>query len=62
MGGLKLMQSMFEAGVVDEVHLRAWPTTRGKGVRMFEGRYDMQLIKSESFENGVVMLRYEMKK
>jgi len=56
------MQFMFEAGVVDEVHLRACPTTRGKGVRMFEGRYDMQLIKSESFENGVVMLRYEMKK
>lgn len=61
-GSLKLMQSMFEAGVVDEVHLRVCPTTRDKGVRMFEDRYDMRLIKTESFENGVVMLRYEMKK
>jgi dihydrofolate reductase len=61
-GSLKLMQSMFEAGVVDEVHLRVCPTTRGKGVRMFEDRYDMRLIKAESFENGVVILRYEMKK
>ena len=56
------MQFMFEAGVVDEVHLRVCPTTRDKGVRMFEDRYDMQLIKAESFENGVVMLRYKMKK
>jgi dihydrofolate reductase len=61
-GSLKLMQSMFEAGVVDEVHLRVCPTTRGKGVRMFKNRHDMKLIKAESFENGVVILRYEMKK
>lgn len=61
-GSLKLMQTMFEAGVVDEVHLRVCPTTRDKGVRMFENQYDMRLIKADSFENGVVMLRYEMKK
>jgi len=61
-GSLKLMQFMFEAGVIDEVHLRVCPTTRGKGVRMFEDRYKMKLIKAESFENGVVMLQYEMKK
>ena len=61
-GSLKLMQSMFKAGVVDEVHLRVCPTTRGKGVRMFEDRHDLQLFKAESFENGVVMLRYKMKK
>ena len=61
-GSLKLMRSLFEAGVVDELHLRVCPTTLGKGVRMFEDRYDMQLIKAQSFENGVVMLRYEMKK
>lgn len=54
------MQSMFEAGVVDEVHLR--PTARDKGARMFQDRYHMQLIKAQSFENGVVMLRYEMTK
>ena len=61
-GSLKLMQSMFEAGVVDELHLRVCPTTRGKGVRMFAERYDMQLVKARSFEHGVVMLHYMMKK
>jgi dihydrofolate reductase len=55
------MQSMFKAGVVDEVHVRVCPTTRGKGVPVFEERYDMQLIKAESFENGVVILQYKMK-
>jgi dihydrofolate reductase len=61
-GSLTLMHSMFDAGLVDEVHLRVCPTTRGKGVRMFKERYNMQLIMAESFESGVVMLRYGMKK
>jgi dihydrofolate reductase len=61
-GSLKLMQSMFEAGVVDEVYLRVCPTTRGRGRRMFGSRYDMQLIEAQSFESGVVVLRYKMNK
>ncbi|HEY5750086.1 MAG TPA: dihydrofolate reductase family protein [Chryseolinea sp.] len=61
-GSLTLMQSMFEAGVVDEVYLRVCPTTRGRGARMFEDRYDMRLLEAQAFESGVVMLRYGMKK
>ena len=61
-GSLKLMQSMLKAGIVDEVHLRVCPTTRRNGRQMFEDQYDMRLIKAQSFENGVVMLRYAMKK
>lgn len=59
-GSLTLMQSMFDANLVDEVELRICPTTRGKGVRMFTDRRDMHLIKSTEFENGIVLLRYAM--
>jgi dihydrofolate reductase len=61
-GSLTLMESMFDAGVVDEVQLRICPTTRGKGTRMFEDRQDMKLIEAKSFENGIVLLRYDIKK
>src|SRR6266496_1998655 len=60
-GSLTLMKSMFEAGLIDEVRLLVCPTTRGKGRYMFTDRRDLQLIAAESFENGVVMLRYEVK-
>ena len=56
------MQSMFDANVVDEVQLRICPTTRGKETYMFKDRRDMQFIEAKSFENGVVLLRYDIKK
>jgi dihydrofolate reductase len=61
-GSLTLMQSMFDAGVVDEVQLRVCPTTRGKGTYIFKDRRDMHLIEARSFENGIVLLRYDIKK
>ena len=61
-GSLTLMQAMLDADVVDEVQLRVCPTTRGKGKHMFADRRDMTHIEANSFENGVVLLRYGMKK
>ncbi|WP_368074275.1 dihydrofolate reductase family protein [Arthrobacter sp. 24S4-2] len=61
-GSLKLMQSLMDAGVVDEVQMRVCPTTRGKGKRVFEDRQDLSLLEATPFENGVVLLRYEIKK
>jgi dihydrofolate reductase len=61
-GSLTLMQYMFDADVVDEVQLRVCATTRGKGTYMFKDPRDMHLIEAKSFENGVVLLRYDIKK
>jgi len=61
-GSLTLMQSMFEADVVDEVQLRVCPTTRGKGTHMFKVRHDLHLLEAESFKNGILLLRYGLKK
>jgi dihydrofolate reductase len=61
-GSLKLMQSLMDAGVVDEVRMLVCPVSRGKGTRIFEDRQDLLLLEATSFENGVAILRYEIKK
>ena len=61
-GSLKLMHSLLATGVVDEVQMRVCPASRGKGTRIFEDRRDLKLVEAASFENGVVLLRYEIKK
>jgi riboflavin biosynthesis pyrimidine reductase len=59
---LKLMQSLLDAGVVDEVRMLVCPASRGKGTRLFEDWQDLKLGEATSFENGVPLLRYESKK
>jgi dihydrofolate reductase len=61
-GSLKLMHSLLDAGVVDEVRMLVCPASRGKGKRVFEDWQDLKLVEATSFENGVALLRYEIKK
>jgi dihydrofolate reductase len=61
-GSLKLMHSLLEAGVVDEVRMLVCPASRGKGTRIFEDRQDLKLLEGTAFENGLVLLRYEIQK
>ncbi|MFI6172052.1 dihydrofolate reductase family protein [Nocardia sp. NPDC051052] len=61
-GSLTLMQSLLDAGLVDEVHMRVCPATRGKGRRVFQDRQDLKVLEATAFDNGVVQLRYEIKK
>jgi RibD C-terminal domain len=42
-GSLKLMHSLLEAGVVDEVRMLVCPASRGKGTRIFEDWQDLKL-------------------
>jgi dihydrofolate reductase len=57
-GSLSLMQSLFDARLVDEVRLLMCPTTRGAGRRFFEDRHDLALLRAAGFDNGVVLLEY----
>jgi dihydrofolate reductase len=61
-GSLRLMHSLLDAGLVDEVRMLVCPASRGKGTRVFEDRQDLKLVEATSFENGLVLLRYEIKK
>ena len=61
-GSLKLMHSLLDAGVVDEVRMLVCPASRGKGTRIFDDWQDLKLVEGISFENGMVLLRYEIQK
>ncbi len=60
-GSLKLMRSLLDAGLVDEVRMLVCPASRGKGTRIFEDSQDLKLVEATSFENGLLLLRYEIK-
>ncbi len=61
-GSLTLMRSLMDAGLVDEVRMLVCPVSRGTGTRIFEDRRDPALVDAAGFDNGVVILRYEIKK
>jgi dihydrofolate reductase len=60
-GSLKLMHSLLDAGVVDEVRMLVCPASRGRGTRVFEDSQDLKLVEATAFENGLALLRYEIK-
>ena len=59
-GSLTLMRSLLDAGVVDEVRMLVCPSSRGKGTHLFEDRRNLKLVEAAPFDNGVVLLRYEV--
>jgi dihydrofolate reductase len=61
-GSLKLMHSLLDAGVVNEITLLVCPASRGNGTRIFKDRQDLKPVEATSFENGVVLLRHEIMK
>jgi dihydrofolate reductase len=61
-GSLTLMRFLLDAGIVDEVRLLVCPASRGKGTRVFEDRRDLKLVEATGFENGVALMRYEIKR
>ncbi len=61
-GSLKLMHSLLDAGLVDEIRMLVCPVSRGKGTRIFDNRQDLKPVEATLFENGIALLRYEIKK
>jgi dihydrofolate reductase len=61
-GSLTLMHSLLDAGVVDEVQMRVCPASRGKGTYLFQDSQDLTLVEATPFDNGIVLLRYDIKK
>ena len=59
-GSLTLMRSLMDAGLVDHVQMLVCPETRGKGTRVFEDRRHLKLLEAKGFDNGIVIMRYEV--
>lgn len=61
-GSLTLMQSLLDAGLVDEIRMLVCPASRGKGRHVFEDSQNLELLEATAFENGLALLRYEITK
>ena len=64
MGGGELAQSLFEAGVIDEVGLNIHPVLLGSGVPLFRDagrRIKLQLQESRVLDGGCVLATYRVR-
>ena len=60
-GSPTLVQSLTNAGLVDEYRILIHPVIVNKGKRLFEnldGRTDFRLISVDTFERGAILVKY----
>ncbi|MGW4502442.1 dihydrofolate reductase family protein [Micromonospora sp. NPDC004336] len=62
-GSIRVVRTLLEAGLIDDLHLMVFPVALGEGVRLFpeQGkRIDMTLEGATTFRAGVVHLHYRI--
>ncbi len=60
-GGAEIVQALLKEGLIDDLIISVIPVLLGDGVRLFkDGRPEqrLQLVKSKSYETGLVQLHY----
>ena len=60
-GGIRLWRSLMELDLIDEFYVDVHPYVAGEGTRLFDGfprSYQLDLVSSTPFSNGVVTLHY----
>lgn len=63
-GGATFVSALIKQGLIDELHLFVNPTAVGNGMAIFkelDSKQNLTLIKSTSFDCGIVVLHYEPK-
>lgn len=59
-GGAEFVSNLIKENLIDELNLFINPTAIGNGLRIFSDRTRLQLVKSESYECGVVVNTYKL--
>ncbi len=60
-GGASMVSALNQAGLVDEFYLFVNPAVLGSGLTIFKDinqRFDLRLMRSMSFDCGIVLLHY----
>ena len=63
-GGAGFVSSLIKENLIDEYHLFVNPVAIGKGMTIFGGveeKFNLKLVKSETFDCGITVLCYEPK-
>lgn len=60
-GSAQLIQSLMQAGLIDEYRLLVFPVVLGKGKRLFQDGIDasLKLVETKPYDTGVVLLTYQ---
>jgi dihydrofolate reductase len=58
-GGANFVSELIKENLIDELNLFVNPTAIGDGMKIFDGRFNFELVRSVSFSNGVVMNTYK---
>jgi dihydrofolate reductase len=61
-GGANFVSSLIKENLIDEYNFFVNPAAIGKGMAIFEGKLNLTLVKSHTFDCGVVMQSYEPKR
>ena len=61
-GGANFVSSLIRENLIDEYNFFVNPAAIGKGMTIFEGKFELRLVKSRAFDCGVVLQRYEPKR
>jgi dihydrofolate reductase len=64
-GGATFVSALIKYGLIDEFHLFINPTAIGNGMTIFkelDSKQNLTLVKSTSFDCGIVVLHYEPKR
>jgi dihydrofolate reductase len=64
-GGATFVSALIKKGLIDEFHLFINPTAIGNGMTIFkdlDSKQNLTLVKSTSFDCGIVVLNYEPKR
>ena len=64
-GGANFVSALIKEGLIDEFHLFINPTAIGNGMSIFkelDSKQNLTLVKSTSFDCGIVVLNYEPKR
>lgn len=58
-GGAEFVASLIEHGLIDELNLFINPTAIGAGLRIFNQRTNLKLVRSKAYKCGIVVLTYK---
>ena len=57
--GARFVSSLIEQNLIDELHLFIHPVAIGNGLTIFNKKYKFELVKSETYNNGIVLHLYK---
>lgn len=60
-GGAEFVSSLINEDLIDEYHLFVNPSVLGEGMSIFRKRMNLQLVTSQTFDCGIVLLVYRKK-